>query len=69
MNWIISYVDVRLGETFAGVEDKCLKGWEPFAITLVLISNEIAGRRAIESNVQRFWFKRKTRGKSYDKKC
>ena len=59
MYWILSYVDVKVGSPLTPVEDKAFAGWEPFAITWVPLHNEIAGTRALESNVQRFWFKKK----------
>ncbi len=34
MKWIINYVDVNKGDTFAEVENRSLQGWEPFAITI-----------------------------------
>lgn len=59
MKWILSYVDVKVGSPLDMVEDKALAGWEPFAITWVAIVNDIAGHRVLESNIQRFWFKKK----------
>ncbi len=40
--------------------DKLLgDGWEPFAITWVPLSNELTSNRLVQSNTQRWWFKKK----------
>lgn len=55
IRWIISYIDVPVGEPFISVEEHAADGWEPFAITA---QKGVTGR-ALESNIQRFWFKRR----------
>jgi len=63
MKWILNYVDIELGSSLAQVEDRCLEGWEPFAITWVPIPNKLVSIKVLESNTQRFWFKKQVRGK------
>ncbi len=58
MKWILSYVDVKVGDPLDKVENRCQEGWEPFAITWVPIPNALVSHRALESNTQRFWFKK-----------
>jgi len=59
MKWILHYVDVKSGDALNEVEDACLRGWEPFAITWVPLPNQLISNRALESNTQRFWFKKR----------
>jgi len=58
--FLISYVDVKPGDTFAEVEDRCLKGWEPFAVSEIPPRIIWSGfiRLTIRRPGGRFWLKR-----------
>jgi len=72
-HWVISYVDVKASDShedaffspagMSPVEDKCLAGWEPWAITLLPVKSSkregMISVHYIESQMQRFWFKKR----------
>ena len=56
--WILGYVDVNPGDTFAEVEDRCLLGWEPFAITYKS-KRKFVFPIIIKKDSIRFWLKKR----------
>ena len=63
MNWILNYIDVPVGDPLDKVEDRCLQGWEPFAITDWDYYHKPEDDSVISivppRPMRRFWFKKR----------
>ena len=65
MNWILNYIDIPVGDSLDKAEDRCFRGWEPFAITewdyYYKPEDETIISIAPPRPMYRFWFKKRVK--------